>query len=357
MANGDPKDGGIVDFEGIEGVFTCLKFLHNLKICDSQLIAKANQKTCTYLNDIKDLRRAEYIQYLNDQKVQNLQREPVDNGKDEPGSDHGNPGEDSNDQAIPDAEELKSKEELGDALTNGILPYELDMIYGGSDQYDQIYDNIQRLVDQKENPEIEKKEPRSAEDSENLGRNGSAASRKNSLNDSRSSREHEEYDPLRQFKEHEREKQREKKLKTMQEDRELRFKRKLEDLLRWEKVRDREKNRELDRHQNFTKVKQQLIDDDLNYDSAEEKRRVKKYPKEYQRYQDERKRVRAREAKDDEIDRKLEEEELAEIQKKKLEELKKQEEQRKKDEEIRERLKLKRFMEMHEEIANREKYE
>jgi len=52
---------------------------------------------------------------------------------------------------------------------------------------------------------------------------------------------------LRQFKEHEREKQREKKIRAIQEDKELRYRRKLDDLLRWEKARDREKNRELER--------------------------------------------------------------------------------------------------------------
>ena len=30
LANGEPKDGGIVEYDKVEGVFTCLKFIHNL---------------------------------------------------------------------------------------------------------------------------------------------------------------------------------------------------------------------------------------------------------------------------------------------------------------------------------------
>ena len=41
-ASGDPKDGGIADFRTIEGVFTCLKFIHDMKIGETTLIAKSN---------------------------------------------------------------------------------------------------------------------------------------------------------------------------------------------------------------------------------------------------------------------------------------------------------------------------
>jgi hypothetical protein len=44
-ASGDFKDGGIAEFHTIDGVFTCLKFIHNLQIRDSTLIAKANKNT------------------------------------------------------------------------------------------------------------------------------------------------------------------------------------------------------------------------------------------------------------------------------------------------------------------------
>jgi hypothetical protein len=50
-ANGDFKDGGIAEFHSIEGVFTCLKFIHNLKIGESTLIAKANKSTVSYLEE------------------------------------------------------------------------------------------------------------------------------------------------------------------------------------------------------------------------------------------------------------------------------------------------------------------
>ena len=57
------------------------------------------------------------------------------------------------------------------------------------------------------------------------------------------------------------------------------------------------------------------MEEDLNYDSSEEARRAKKYPKEWQRYQDDRRRIRQREKEEDEADRRLEEKEIAEEQK------------------------------------------
>ena len=60
-ANGDFKDGGIAEFHTIEGVFTCLKFIHNMKIGDSTLIAKANKSTVTYLDEQRDYCRQDYI--------------------------------------------------------------------------------------------------------------------------------------------------------------------------------------------------------------------------------------------------------------------------------------------------------
>ena len=79
-------------------------------------------------------------------------------------------------------------------------------------------------------------------------------------------------DPLKKYKEHEREKHRDRKIKAIEQDRALKFQRKLEDLERWEKNRDRERARELERHEGFKSVKERLLERDLNFDSKEERR-------------------------------------------------------------------------------------
>jgi hypothetical protein len=63
-ANGEPKEAGIADFTNLEGVYTCIKFLNNLPIQSTKILAKANQKTEAYFEDLKDLRRVEYINHL-----------------------------------------------------------------------------------------------------------------------------------------------------------------------------------------------------------------------------------------------------------------------------------------------------
>lgn len=97
-ASGDPRDGGIADFRTIEGVFTCLKFIHEMKIGDTQLIAKSNQKTIGYLNEVKEAKRTEYLKTAD-------------------GQDH---------------EILMDKEVQADAMNNGVLPYEESLLSGGS---------------------------------------------------------------------------------------------------------------------------------------------------------------------------------------------------------------------------------
>jgi len=64
----------------------------------------------------------------------------------------------------------------------------------------------------------------------------------------------------------------------------MKFQHKLDDLERWEKNRDREKAREQEKLANLSRIKEQLIEEDLNYDSSEERRRASKYPKEHERY-------------------------------------------------------------------------
>jgi IS5 family transposase len=69
---------------------------------------------------------------------------------------------------------------------------------------------------------------------------------------------------------------------------------------------------------------------------------------------EERKRLREREAEDDVLDRKKENEELAELERKKVELERLKEERRRRDEEIRERMKLKKFIEMQEELERKQ---
>ena len=71
------------------------------------------------------------------------------------------------------------------------------------------------------------------------------------------------------------------KIKEYEQNRINKYKRKYEELLRWEKHRDRDREREQERIANWDTKRKQLIKDDLNYDSSEEQRRMRRYPKEY----------------------------------------------------------------------------
>jgi len=59
----------------LEEVFACHKFINNLVIEGSALLAKINQKTMAYLNDMRDLKRAEYLDYLQENKINPNQTE------------------------------------------------------------------------------------------------------------------------------------------------------------------------------------------------------------------------------------------------------------------------------------------
>lgn len=54
------------------------------------------------------------------------------------------------------------------------------------------------------------------------------------------------------------------------------------------------------------RVKQAMIRDDLNYESSEEERLSRKYPKDYNRFYAYRKKIRDKEREEDEKDRLLE---------------------------------------------------
>ena len=151
-----------------------------------------------------------------------------------------------------DTEVLKQKEEMVDAVTNGIQEYEYQMVSGGSVQYPKIVESIINLVNGLQQLKQEEK--------------GSTEQVKAQTPDV------DQYDPLKKYKEHEREKHRDRKIKSIEQDRALKFQRKLEDLERWEKNRDRERTRELERHESFKNVKERLLERDLNFDKNEERR-------------------------------------------------------------------------------------
>ena len=41
-ADGQPKDGGVVEFGNVESVFACVKFLNNLVLKDHKIMEKTN---------------------------------------------------------------------------------------------------------------------------------------------------------------------------------------------------------------------------------------------------------------------------------------------------------------------------
>ena len=70
---------------------------------------------------------------------------------------------------------------------------------------------------------------------------------------------------------------------------------------------------------------------------------------------EERKRVRDREREDDAVDARLEQEELAAKERERIEQERIAEEKRKREEEIKERMKIKKFMEMQDEMERKMK--
>lgn len=84
-ANNEPKQTGIAEFSDTQGVFTCLKFLDGLKLTvynkasdsesTSSLLVKSNTKTVAYFQEIKDLKRQEYMEFVKN-KVQDSEEVP-----------------------------------------------------------------------------------------------------------------------------------------------------------------------------------------------------------------------------------------------------------------------------------------
>ena len=116
-------------------------------------------------------------------------------------------------------------------MENGVLPYEEQLLSGGS--YEQVKEFFQKILDHgdvqtEKTPQVEKVNPE-------LER---------------------PIDPLQKYKEHERERQRERKIKDLEHNKQMKFQHKLEDLERWEKNRDREKAREQEKLANFPRIKE-----------------------------------------------------------------------------------------------------
>lgn len=196
-------------------MFTCLKFLDgltlsvfNMSTCSESsgtLLVKSNAKTLGYFQEIKDLKRQEYLDFVRKKAKED-------------------------EEEVPKEQELIESEQLNDALTNGLLAYEKEMITGGHKNYEHIVGRLSDIL------EALKSKDGNAENPE--GKSQRSESRANSEEVKA------ETDALLKFREHEREKHREKKVKQMEQDRKIKFTKRLNELNRWEQQRDRDNSRE-----------------------------------------------------------------------------------------------------------------
>ncbi len=60
-ASGEPKAFGFAEYDSIEGIFAALKILNNLPLLENRLLVKADEKTTQFVNDWKDLKKADWI--------------------------------------------------------------------------------------------------------------------------------------------------------------------------------------------------------------------------------------------------------------------------------------------------------
>lgn len=110
-AGGELKAFGFVEFESVEAVFACLKILNNMNLFDSKLMVKANEKTMSFLNDWKDLKKMEWV------SVKERAGETID------------------------TEDLEVKESMGE-----LMPYEKELI----PDYYRILTDIERTINNKD---------------------------------------------------------------------------------------------------------------------------------------------------------------------------------------------------------------
>lgn len=125
---------------------------------------------------------------------------------------------------IPEEDELKAREAECNASENEVLPYEFCLITGGERNVNNIKKAVERLVALKEG----KLKPEEMDEEEDNMINAQPATHSSMFED-----------PFLKYKEHEREKQRERRLKIFEEERQHKFERRLDDLLKWEDQRHR----------------------------------------------------------------------------------------------------------------------
>ena len=148
------------------------------------------------------------------------------------------------------------------------------------------------------------------------------------------------------YKENPREMAREKRHLQMERDAQNRFQKKLEDWLSRESAKEKAKIREEEKLRYLERERLDLIKQDMEFDEVDQKRRRKRDLKAYQRYMEDKRRIREREREEDAADAKVEKEELAVKERERQELLRIEEERRKREEDIKERMKLKKFLEM-----------
>ena len=104
-------------------------------------------------------------------------------------------------------------------------------------------------------------------------------------------------DPLLKYKEHERERYRERRVRAIMDDKKNRYGRRLANLQRWEIQKQKERQREAQRLQDLTlaKLREQMIEDDLAFSEGEEEEKRRADPQAYGKWLEERKRIFNRE--------------------------------------------------------------
>lgn len=244
-AGGEPKSFGICEFEDPESLLRCWRLLNNMNLLGSQLMIKIDLKSEDFIEEWREYKKEEWIQK---QKKQGAEF---------------------------DSEDFYNRERSGE-----IMEWEQEII----GDKDKIFEEIQEIIKRREL--IDEVSTHTENYMKSLSRNTDYS-----------------------VTEHPREKDRERRKKFREEEREKKYERLLEIWRDKEKERERERLRERERETKRQKEKQKLIQEDLNFDPAVDKKLRKKDPERYRRAQEERKRRREKEREEDELEREKEEEE------------------------------------------------
>lgn len=264
-ASGEPKSFGICEFEDPESLLRCWRLLNNMNLLGSQLKVRIDLKSEDFIAEWRDYKKTEWIQKQRKMGVE------------------------------IDTEDFFNRERSGE-----LMEWEQEII----GDKEKIYAEIKDIIEKKEViHEV-------AEHTEDYMRSLSKST---------------DYS----VSEHPREKERERRKKFREEERQKKFERLLEAWREKEREREKEKAREKEKEAKRLREKQKLIQDDLNYDPAAEKKLRKKDPERYKRLKEERKRNREKEREEDEQERLKEEEEKKQEE---LRRIKQEEEERKRKE-------------------------